>query len=175
MSELSQRASDRRERDAYRKEVERLSAIEERAKEVLREREDSTAAYILEGGTRHVGKPDARKGLISATPSPTIAALEPPQLTESDAALVARLRYSAESGSAWAAGQDRTMLEAADRIEAKVKRCKHERVTIRTIVVRYGKRAECLDCGASWPSWKRAAPKWAKNAFATANRGKTND
>jgi hypothetical protein len=41
--------------------IERLSAIEERAKEVLREREDSTAAYILEGGTRHVGKPDARK------------------------------------------------------------------------------------------------------------------
>ena len=42
--------------------IARLEKIEERAKEVLREREDSTAAYILEGGTRHVGKPDARKG-----------------------------------------------------------------------------------------------------------------
>jgi hypothetical protein len=47
---------------ADRTKIARLEKIEERAKEVLREREDSTAAYILEGGTRHVGKPDARKG-----------------------------------------------------------------------------------------------------------------
>lgn len=48
---------------ADRTKIARLEKIEERAKEVLRKREDSTAAYILEGGTRHVGKPDARKGL----------------------------------------------------------------------------------------------------------------
>lgn len=46
-----------------------------------------------------------------------------------------------------------------------MKRCKHELVTVRTMVVASGRRAECQQCGVSALSYKRNQPKWAERAF----------